>query len=125
MLNVNKYIADALHAGEIDIPACEEPMRESVSGAYITWEHGDADTLQASGEPYEQRFRVTLLIWLTPEEMDWRVLLTQIQRALVLYDGTPGVSCYIGESRGARDVPQLNRKLVQLEVQIVDRMWSR
>lgn len=125
MLNVNRYISDALAAGGITLPASEEPMREHVSGAYITWEHGNSDTFRASGVPYEQRYRVTLLIWLMPEEMDSRALLVQVQRALALYDAMPGVSCYIGVSRGARDVPELNRKLVQLDVQIVDRMWSR
>lgn len=125
MLNINKYIADALAAGGVELPACEEPMLRVESGHYITWEQGHVDTLRASGEPYEQRCRVMVNLWLTADELDGHAWLSRIQRALALYDGIPGVSCYIGDSQGARDVPQMNRKLVQMEVQIVDRMWSR
>ena len=125
MLNINKYIADALAAGGVDLPACEEPIRRAESGHYITWEQGKVDTLRASGEPYEQRCRVTLNLWLASDEMNWRIWLSRIQRALALYDTTPGVCCYIGDCSGAVDVPELNRKLVRLSIQIVDRMWYK
>lgn len=121
MLNVNKWLADALAAGGIHLPACEEPMLRQVSGSYITWEHGETTTLRASGIPYEQRYRVTLLLWLTPDDL-WQSWLMDITAALMRFDTESSVTCYVGMSRGARDVPEVGRKLVQLEVQLVDRM---
>lgn len=121
MLNVNKYLGDALAAGGISLPAAEEPVTKKISGSYITWEHGDVVRLMASGVSFETRHKLTLLIWVAPEDTDWQELTAGVGRALEQYVGVPDVQCVVSLIKGAQDVPELNRKLVQLSVLIADR----
>ena len=121
MLNVNKYLGDALAAGGINLPAAEEPMTKQIIGSYITWEHGDVVQLMASGISFETRYKLTLLIWLATEDTDWQELTTRVGSALEKYNAIQSVQCGVSLVRGAQDVPKLNRKLVQMSVLIADR----
>lgn len=125
MLNVNKWLARALAAGGIELDCSEEPMRKNVGDKpYITWEHGKAVTRYAGGEPFETHYPVRMYLWLPPTAESWQETLAAMEKAVALYGGDEAVACYIQGSTGATDAPAINRKAVQLELILVERLWN-
>ena len=124
MLNVNKWLADALASGGIELKCSEEPMRENVGNStYITWEHGTAVHQFASGVPYEMHHPVRLYIWMMPCVEAWQALLSSVESALNGYHADPSVSCCIRSHVGAVDAPTIGRKAMQIDLTIVERLW--
>ena len=122
MLNVNKWLADALAAGDVELKCSEEPMLDNVGDSpYITWEHGKIRVDRASGVVFREHFEVNLFLWLPADEKPWQGILQLVERALVLYDGIPGVCCYISSATGALEAAVIGRKVVQLGLLIEDR----
>ena len=125
MLNVNKWLADALAAGGVELKCSEEPMRENVGdNPYITWEHGASVPRYSGGEVFENHYPVRMYLWLPPTSEAWQPTLAAMQKAVALYDGDPAVACYIRGTTGATDAPAINRKAVQMDLLIVERLWN-
>lgn len=125
MLNVNKWLSDALAVGGVELDCSEEPMRKNVGEKpYITWEHGTSVPRYAGGDVFENHYPVRLYLWLPPTTESWQEILAAMEKAVALYDGNQAVACYIRGSTGATDAPAIGRKAVQLDLTIVERLWN-
>ena len=126
MLNVNKWLADALAAGGVDLDCSEEPMRKNVGDVpYITWEHGKITTDSASGQVYRRCHEVNMLIWVPAGEVLWQDMLQAVENALTQYKDVPGIECHNLEDVGALEAVAIGRKVVQLKLLVEDRrLWA-
>ena len=80
MLDISKWLHNAL--APLGLKACEDPIREAVEGAYITWLPGPVRTVYASGAAVSRTYTVTVMLWV-PAGDPWAELRDSLCAALV------------------------------------------
>lgn len=66
----------------LGIPACQEPMRQTVEGDYITWRVDEARCLYASGVPYIMRWALSIVLW-CKDDARWPETTEQMRKLLM------------------------------------------
>lgn len=118
-MDVNKVLAEALEAGGLTCPMCEEPYQGNAQGTYITWEHLGTEERFCSGKVYRRTHRLQLTLWFDPDDRGWRQTRDAASLAIGLYAGRSSSGAVQGMAyglRGLEDVPAIERKRTSMMV---------
>lgn len=117
-MDVNKVMAEALQAGGLTCPMCEDPYQGNADGTYITWAHLSTEVRCSSGTPFMRTHRLQMNLWFDPEDRAWRMQRDAASAAidLCLGRGTENVRGMSYALRGLEDMPDIDRKKTSMMV---------